>query len=282
MITKKELQNVDKWPTKIPMPGIKYSTEAIDKVEECYETYEKKYKNKEYNIIFSNKEEITFEIHPSNLCHMLGIDYNNIKDSYFKEYRKNILKISKDDFSSIELLEAILNNKDKVIEKDNDINNKIKILNYYKLQIKSDIFRKLSDFEKFNFAAININFTQEEQKFLFVPSDESNCPYFMTGITPKKEEKNETKYIVNTLIAPTNIKKFFDNQEVVIPIELLISDNDQLKKTHAKPEEKLKLLMMYKNIVNTYNIKPNLNIFGDYEMLLNELSVKEDNKKYQK
>ena len=282
MITKKELQFVDAWATKIPMPGIEYSSEAIDKVEECYETYEKKYKNKEYNIIFSNKEEITFEILPSNLCHMFGIDYNNIKDPYFKKYRKSVLKITNDDFTSLELLEAILNNKDKVIEKDNDINSKAKILNYYKLQIKSDIFRKLSDFEKFNFAAINPDFMQQHQELLFIPSNESNCPYFMTGIIPKNPNKIEQKYVVNTLLAPTDVEKFFNNQEVIIPIELLISDNDQLKKTTATAEDKLKLLTMYKNIITTYNIKGNLNICGDYEMILNELSIKENDKKYKK
>jgi len=39
---------------------------------------------------------------------------------------------------------------------------------------------------------------------------------------------------------------------------------------------------MYKNIITTYNIKGNLNICGDYEMILNELSIKENDKKYKK
>ena len=46
--------------------------------------------NTSNNFIFSNGEEITFEILSKNLCHMLGIDYSNIKSSYFDKYRKDV------------------------------------------------------------------------------------------------------------------------------------------------------------------------------------------------
>ena len=283
MITTKELQYVDVWPTKIPMPGEEYSTQVVNEMKECYETYKQKYQSKEYNLIFSNGEEITFEILASNLCHMLGIDYQNIKGDYFDDYRKEILKIPTSHFSSFDLLESILENSDKVIELDNDVTNRAKILNYYKSQIKCNIFKKLSDFEKFNFAAINYDAKDDKreynkQKLLFIPSNEAVCPYFMIGIQRGEDEK----YIVNTLMAPQAPKKYFDNQEVIIPTQILVSDNNEFRKLNATAEEKIQLLTMYKNIINTYQIPNKLNISGDYEAMLNQMALLEQNSQYKK
>ena len=102
MITTKELQYVEAWASKSPMQGEEYSTRVVSEMKECYETYKQKYKNKEYNLIFSNGQEITFEIMESNLCHMLGIEYQNIKGEYFKKYRREILKIQTPCFTSFE------------------------------------------------------------------------------------------------------------------------------------------------------------------------------------
>lgn len=283
MITTKELQYVDKWETKIPMPGEEYSTQVVDEMKECYETYKQKYKNKEYNLIFSNGEEITFEIMASNLCHMLGVDYQNIKGEYFKKYRQEVLKIQATCFTSFDLLEAILENSSKVVEMDNDINNKVKILNYYKSQIKCSIFKKLSDFEKFNFAAINYDAKDDKheydkQKLLFIPSNEAICPYFIMGI----QQSDDKKYIVNTLMAPQAPKKYFDNQKVIIPTQILVSDNNEFRKLNATAEEKIQLLTMYKNIINTYNIPYKLDISGDYEAMLNQMVLLEQDKQYKK
>ena len=98
--------------------------------------------------------------------------------------------------------------------------------------------------------------------------------------TPKEESKNDdskyqqdiniTKYYVSTLFAPSDPTKFFDNQEVIIPTQILISDNDILTRVNATPNEKIQLLTMYKNIINTYGLTFNLNIFGDYQAVLKE------------
>ena len=241
MITAKELQYVDLWPTKIPMPGEEYSNQVIEELKECYERYKQKYQNKEYNLIFSNGEEIDFEIMSFNLCHMLGIDYQNLKGDYFNEYRNEVLNIQTQNFTSFELLEAILENSEKVVEKDNNIKNKIKVLNYYKSQIKCSIFKKLSDFEKFNFAAINYDpkdnrYDYDKQKLLFVPSNESVCPYFIMGIKLNESEEFG-KYIVNTLMAPQEPKKFFDEQEVIIPTQMSnrIQTMNHQTKTKSQP-----------------------------------------------
>ena len=292
MITSKELQYVNNRAREIPMPGKEYCTKVMEEMKSCYEIYNDLYKNKEYNFIFSNGEEIGFEILSKNLCHMLGVDYNNIKSDFFESFRKRVLGTDATDFTSYELIELILENSDKVVESDNCINIRAKAIIYYKSGIKCQIIKKLSDFDKFNFAAINYNpgdekYDYDSQKTLFVPSNEAVCPYFMIGI--KKEDsiqKQETldgdnenqynqdisipKYFVTSLFAPLDPVKFFDGQEVIIPTQILISDNDILTRLNATPSEKLQLLTMYKNIINYYRLTPNINIFGDYEATLKE------------
>lgn len=298
MITSKELQYVNSWAQKTPMPGVEYSAKVMKEMKTCYELFNKLYKNKEYNFIFSNGEEIGFEILSKNLCHMLGVDYKNIKSEYFGEYRKRVFGTENSDFTSYELVELLLENGDKIIENDNDISVREKVINYYKSGIKCQIFKKLSDFDKFNFAAINYNpgdekYDYENQKLLFVPSNEAVCPYFMIGIATDKEVVNQetveeeksssqyeqeftiSKYHVNTLFAPINPKNFFDNQEVIIPTQILVSDNNILSRLNATPNEKIQLLTMYKNIINTYGLTSNLNIFGDYQAVLKEQSDNE-------
>lgn len=286
IITSKELNYVDQWATKIPMPGIEYSQQVVEQMKECYEIYKQKYQNKEYSLIFSNGEEINFEILAANLCHMLGIDYKNIKGEYFNDYRRNILGMTASSFASFDLLESILEHADKVIELDNDPSNKTKIINYYKSQIKCIIFKKLSDFKKFDFGAINYDpkdgeHEYDKQKLLFVPSNEAVCPYFFMGIriTDPEEPVELQKYIVSTLMAPRQeeVKQYFNKQEVIIPTQIIVSDDNNFIKNSATAEEKIKLLTMYKAIIHKYKISNKLNISGDYEAMLNMLNSYENN-----
>lgn len=275
MITSKELQYVDSWATKIPMPGYEYSIKVLNELKKCVNQFNAKYRDKEYNIIFSNGEEIRFQILDKNLCHMLGIDYNNIRGEYFDNYRSTVLGTSCQNISSYNLLELILEHAEEVARYDNDLSHREKAINYYKSGIKSEIFNKLSDFEQFNFGAINYNpgdgkYDYDKQKNLFVPSNEAVCPYFMMGI--KKDEDGDNGYIVSTLFAPITPKQYFENQEVIIPTQILVSDNDDLKKMQASPSDKIRLLTMYKSIINEYKIPNKINIYGDYEAMLNELS----------
>lgn len=279
MITTKELQYVGDWAKKIPMPGIEYSTNVMREIEYCYNLFNDIYKNKEYNLIFSNGEEIIFEILSKNLCHMLGINYQNIKGECFDKYREEVLGTKSTDFTSYDLIEMLINNIEKVVENDNNPKTKLKAINYYKSGVKCAIFRKLSDFGKFNFAAINYNsddgkYDYDKQKMLFIPSNESVCPYFMMCIKIDEDSTKPDdliqKYIVSSLLAPNNPKKYFENQEVIIPTQILISDNDNLTRLNATANEKIQLLTMYKSIINLYGISNRLNIYGDYEALLNE------------
>lgn len=293
MITSKELQYVKSWASSTPMPGIDYSMNVLRKMEECYNIFNSKYRDKEYNIIFSNGEEIKLEILEKNLCHMLGVNYKNLTNEYFANYRKIVLKTETSNITSYELLGLLIEHAKDVAEYDNSTH-KEKAINYYKSGIKSTIFKKLSDFEQFNFGAINYDpkdnkYDYINQKLLFIPSNQAICPYFMMGI--KKADNVSQDYITYTLLAPkeyqeavidndtseeseydnNSAKNYFDNQEVIIPTQILISDNNVLNKIQATPEEKMRLLTMYKSIITKYGIPNRLNIYGDYEAMLNDL-----------
>lgn len=278
MITNKEMQYVDFWANRIPMPGIEYSIQVLNSIKKCLETWKEKYSDKDYNIIFSNGEEINFKIFDYNLCHMFGIDYKNIKGEYFDECRKNIFGYNASDFNSYELLNMIIENIEKIAESDNDINNKAKFINYYKSAIKCEIFNKFNDFEKFNYAVINSDEEDiEDKKLLFVPSNEPICPYFSMGLikTTYKENNMDNEnpyYAINTLLAMSDPKKFFDNKEVIIPTQMIILDDKNLKKVSASALEKIRLLTMYKSIVEKYKIDCSINIYSDYETILNDIS----------
>ena len=274
MITSKELKYVDLWANKIPMPGEQYSKSVLEEIRKCYELYNEKYRDKEYSMIFSNSEEMDFEIQSKNLCHMVGIDFNNIRGSYFDEYRKKVFNTETTDFSSYDLLEMILENSDKVAQFDNDINNRAKAINYYKSAVKCAIFNKLVNFEKFNFGVINYIGEKEEidydkQKIFFIPSNEALAPYFMMFL-----KKDNEKFVVSSLTAPNDPLCYFDNQEVIIPTQILISDNDNLIKVSATAEEKINLLTMYSSIISKYNLPNKINIYGDYESILNDITNK--------
>ncbi len=276
MISSKELRYVGNFAIQIPMPGEEYSKQVIEKLKKCVELYEKNIKRKEYTIMLSDREEITLEIPEVCLCHMLGIDYKAIKSDLYKKYRKQVLNMNTTNFDSYDLLKAILENSDKVVELDNNKQNEYKILNYYKSQIKTDIFEKI-DLDRFNFGVINVN---ESEKTIYFESNEHLCPYFTIGIiTQNPKTEIPQRYVVKTLQAPTKIKDLFENKETTIPTQMLISDENKIKKIIATTEDKLQLLTMYKNILSTYQIPDKLNISGDYETILNSLKLYESSKK---
>lgn len=278
MITKKELQYVDLWANKIPMPGVEYSIKVLKSIKECLEIWQEKYSNKDYNIIFSNGEEINFKVFDYNLCHMLGINYKNIKGEYFDECRKKVFGTTASDFSSFDLLNMIVDNIDKIAELDNDISNSAKFINYYKSAIKCEIFNKFSNFEQFNYAVINSDKEDiDDKKLLFIPSNEPICPYFSMGLIKNLNNQNlidseNQYYAVNTLLAMSEPKEFFEGKEVIIPTQMIIFDDKNLKKVSASSDEKIKLLTMYKSIVEKYKIESNINIYSDYESILNDIT----------
>ena len=206
MITRKELGFVNIWANKVPYPGMDYCTEVVEKLKASFKLYQEEYANKRYNISFSNNDEIEFEILEKNICHMLGIDYKNLSGEYFKYFRKNILSIDPEKgISSYELLNLLVANIDKVL--NYDYSNPGRVINYYKVGIKCDIFTKLANLSEFKYGCINfdkdeftkrnpeIKFSSNSTKFLYTSSDEIVSPYFMMGL--RNEENKSNNYITD-------------------------------------------------------------------------------------
>lgn len=284
MITKKELGYVTSWANRVPYPGMDYANKSMELLSTAVENYDKYYNGKEYDIILSNAEQLEFEILSKNLCHMLGIDYKKLASDYFKTFREDILGVYSN-VRSYDLLKSIVGHIEEVLKYDYD--NGGKVLNYYRIMIKCSIFDKLSDFSRFNFGVINFDkdlyekntgthYSGNTEKFLYIQSNEAASPYFMMGILKENNSESEipesSKYIVETLMAPTNISDFFNGQEVVIPTQILATTPDKMDKFEANSGEKIALLNQYRSIIHEYSLPNKLNIYGDYESMLTENS----------
>lgn len=289
MITLKELKYVSTRASKTPYPGVEYAENAANKLIDSVNAYQQFYKDKEYDLILSNGEQFSFEIASMNLCHMLGVDYKNLSTDYFQNFRENVLKLYNQP-RSYELLQAIIEHIDDVLAYDETKQGII--LNYYRVMVKCSIFEKMSDFSKFNFGVINFDkdkyaensncvYHGNAEKFLYVQSNEQACPYFMMGILPSAtaqqnkqlDAENNTKYAVETLFAPINVKDFFINQNVCIPTQILTTTTDEMIKKEATPSNKIALLNQYKAIVSEYGISNNMDIYSDYMATLSSLDI---------
>ena len=282
MISRAELQYVNDFARNVPYPGDDYAYDVMEKLKLAFNLYNEKYQDKKYSLILSNGEEINFTILPRNLCHMLGIDYKNLTSLPMEDIKENVLGIAGDESaSSYSVLSKVIEKYEEVINNDRVPSN-YKILNYYKILIKSSIFTKLSDFTSFNFGCINFNkeefnnnipgtFKPNSSKFIFTPSDDALIPYYMMGMT---EDSGTNMFVPETLFATPDFLNFFVNQELVVPIQLLINDNQNLSKLIATPEEKLNILKMYRSIIQGYQTNSYINIYNDYETTLRESVLK--------
>lgn len=278
MISRQELQYVSHYARNIPYPGDDYAKNVIEKLSRALTIFKQKYDGKNYSLILSNGEEICFEIKSKNLAHLLGIDYKTISTSeYMKPLLYSVLGFSQDDYlSSYNVLNRIVENGDKVIKSD-EINFN-KFLNYYKIMIKTSCFDTLAEFNEFNFGVINFDKTIFENNFgnrflpaatklIFSQNDEALIPYCMMGL----KYDNETNVMIpETFIAPVNFADYLKYQELLLPIQLLINDDQNLTKLVATPEEKIRILNLYKSIIQMYNTGSYINIYNDYETILRD------------
>ena len=287
MISSKELLFVKDAARKVPYPGDDYSHEAMAKLKESLEMYKKTFLNTSYNITFSNNDVIDLEIFQQNISHMLGIDKKNIFSEFMFDFRNSVLGLPKDELiTTYDLLQLIIDNSDKIIEYDK--NNSSKAINYYKVSVKCDIFSKLTDLIRFNFGCINFDlkkhrsianypYSGNSERFLYFPSDEALCPYFLVGILKNNINQNNMeedsiipKYAVETSMAPFDLHSFFKEQEVIIPTHIVKDDGSELAKYVATPTQKKILLNDYKSILLLYGFENRMNIYSDYIATLSE------------
>lgn len=278
MISRQELQYVSDYARKTPYPGDDYAFDVINRLSRALLIFKQKYDGKRYSLILSNGEEICFEIKSKNLAHLLGIDYKWISTSeYMRPLLSSVLDLSSSEYlNSYTVLQKIIEHGNRVVE--NDEVNFNKFLNYYKVMIKTSCFETLSDFNEFNFGVVNFDksifensfgnkFLPSSNKFIFSQNDEALIPYCMMGLT----NDNDTEIMIpETIIAPTNFSDYLYNQELLLPIQLLVNDDENLTKLVSTPDEKIRMLNLYKSIIRTYNTGSYINIFNDYETILRD------------
>ena len=284
MITTTELEYVRSRGRDVPFPNIEYAVDALNNLEKAFNIFNDKFKDINHNIVLSNGEEIVFKIDPKNLCHLLGIDFKIITKDYMGLIRDFVLDFSAmKDIDSYELIERIIEKKKEVLKHDSNSYNRNKILNYYRVFVKSTLFSKLSNFDNFDFGCINFNkdiyqeltkkiFYPNSNKLLFLESKENLAPYFIFGLIYDDEIK---AYAPETIFLDQDFYNFFLEQELLLPTELIINNKDELTKKVATNEDKLKILRMYRHIIEYYNTGSYINIFNDYLSILN----KENDKK---
>lgn len=285
MISEDELQYVDKFARMSPYPGDDYAIKTIDKLIDAITFFQKKYQDKEFKLILSNGEEIDFAIKSKNLCHLLGIDYKTFISDYMQSVREKVFDmVFYDQITSYDLLYEIIDRADEVIKNDRYKYNKHKILNYYKVFVKCSMFMKLSDFETFNFGFINFDkeifrdstgkdLHLKTNKIICAPNDQTLIPYYILGMF---QDIQTNIFVPETLYVTKDFVDFFINQELLVPIQLLINNNknNNFKNIIATPKEKLNILKMYRYIIQEFQTYSYVNIYNDYENTLEELSLK--------
>ena len=273
MLTRKELDYVT--TTKPPYPGDKYSLEALKMLKDALDLYKDYYKDKEYDIIFSDSSSLTFSIEESNLAHMLGLEYKKLrKNSYFNN-------IETDKSLSYEMMEKITNNPQEILEVNKDEN--YSLLNLYRIIVRSKVFNKFSNFKDLNFGCINydsniasnngIKTYMKSDRFLFIDSDEFNAPYYMMGIA----NKDNTTY-VETLFADLYPEKMFKDQRITIPTSISVTTSKDYNTMEATSSQKLRLLKCFMSDLNKY--KCNFDIYNDYLNVLSNDANRESKKIY--
>ena len=270
MITLKELDNVSKFPRFAPFPGDDYAKETFKKMKEQLTLYEEYFKGKEYSIIFSDGEEIDFQILEKNMCHMLGIDYTYFfEGTYYNDFVTHVLGVNYKP-TSYEWAKLLLDASDAVINYDKNCSGN-KAINYFKCKIKCSIFEKLFELEEFNFGKLQ---TGDDTKLLYTQSNEPISPYFCIRLKQENEgSTNRPNYIINSLLAPQvkDLGAHFDF-EAAIPTQIMVDNNSVVSRKEASAKQKMALLYQYQSIILNYGHKDNLNVSGDYISYLQEAS----------
>lgn len=263
MISSRELRFVNKKEQEIPYPGEIYSKEALMELKNAIYLYDAYHKDREHDVMFSNGENIEFEIARNNLSHIVGINHNNliqqnfITDFYGSDTFKN----------SYDILMDIVENIDDVLKL-----NKLKdyaLINFYRVKTRSEVFSKFSDFSSFNFGCIlfdktiaeenDYRTTMKSDKFLFTESDDPNFPYYMMGIAA---DENSGKTYVETLFPNNDPEKILLGQTIVMPTVISTTMSKEYIQKQASASQKARTVKSFNNLAEQY--KATFSYFHDY------------------
>ena len=264
MISNTELRYVNTNADQpMPYPGDKYSSEALKELKEAVDAYDTYYKDRKYDVLFSDGQNIEFAIAPFNMAHVVGINHNHlIRQNFIQEfYGEDCHK------NSYEILHDIIDNIDDVL-KLNELK-KYTLINFYRVKTRSEVFSKFSNFNNFNFGCILFDKDIAEKndyktkmksgKFLFTESDDPNFPYYMMGLAPGD---NPSEHYVETLFPNNDPERILTEQSIIMPTMISTTTPEEYNKIEATASQKLKLIKSYNELAKKYNA--NFSYFHDY------------------
>lgn len=279
MISNRELKYVNaKADSHIPYPGDNYSKEALLELKNAIILYDTYYKDREYDIMFSDGSKMEFSIAQHNLAHVVGVNHNRLIENGViqKLYGEDIHK------NSYDVLNDIVNNVDDILKL-----NKLKehtLINFYRLKTRSEIFSKFSNFSDFNFGCIffdkevaeNNGYStyMKSEKFLFTDSDDPSFKFYMMGIA---DDKQESTTYVETLFPNEFPDKMMKGQKIVMPTMISTTTPKDFNKMVAPSVQKARTILAYKNLEKEYGAT--FDCFHDYYATLVEQARKEERQK---
>jgi len=277
MITNREMMFVNqKEETKIPYPGSDYAKDALLELKEALVIYDTYYKNKMFDIIFSNGENLEFAIEENTFSHLVGmpnmrtfIEKGIIEQFYQNEY-----------INSYQLLTDIMNNIDDFLKVNEEAN--FSLFNFYRIKVRSEVFAKFSNFTDYNFGAIHYDKNIAEKNghptnmnahtFLFVESNDANYPYHMMGLA--KDMAN--KQYVETLFPTAYLEKMFKGQTISLPTAVSITQTESFSKGTISASQKLRQIKQMMDIAKANGA--HFEFFNDYLTTVSEAARQEERK----
>lgn len=266
MISNKEMKYVNtkqELNQELPYPGDNYSLDAILELENAFYLYENYYRDREYEVTFSNGQNLEFSIPQHNLAHIVGLNYKWLTENNIPKE----LGVSDAPIPSYDLIQAVISNKKDILKLNKESN--YQLINFYRLKVRSEVFSKFSNFNEFNFGCMFFDkeigkengyiTNMKTDRYLFTESNDPSFEHYMMGIV--SGENGENQYI-ESLFPNRLTKEMFANQEIAMPTLISTTTPNEYDKKEATAYQKLKLIKSFNELEKKYNA--NFSYLNDY------------------
>jgi hypothetical protein len=249
-----------------------YLNDVFNSLSKSYKKYKDKYYDISYKINLSNGDILKFSFDNIVISHLFGLDMNAIrKEKYFDLAN----------FSAIEILIYIINNKEKVIRSLVEQKISSSIFDYEKIKLKCNGF---VDMNQVNFNNINYIVKYDINKTPINGSDSKCDVDYIVCISAKNDnniylglKKNDKidSYYAKTLFVNMDCNHYLKNQILVLPNSITYKDETWNTKEEILSDiNKLKLLNKYIRIAKEQDM--NIDVSKEYSELLKlKLSINE-------
>ena len=248
------------------IPDQKFIDSTIKRIESTMELFQKEYKDKRFELTFSNGEVVKFQINQDQLPHMLGINLKKLrKTSLYK-------RSSDESFDSYDYLNKIVNNP-KALQTLNEHRSGT-IINYYSVKQRCLSIENFYKLKEFSFVGVDFDkrkiLNKKDQtlinsnKLLLFKSDINEISCYLMGLgydSYAKENYVETIFPLykDEPIAYYNPKRFIENQKILLPTKLeteyLYDDYNCVVKTIDECQSKEEVIHYLSNLKKKLNVE---------------------------